>query len=402
MVSDHGFKCKPTDRDFKDLVFRVESLTVDELAQKFREGYGVYPCRNGKARSQGKSVQIVIFDIDGSRIAMDDFVGYLTLKPTIWYNTFSSTEKEERFRIVYVFDRPFPSEKYKDVYDWILKEEKLFSLVDDNDPHSRNPYQMAYGTDKDVYCSGRLIKLPDFVPLYFTPENTADEVEFSAECFNSDFENLNYSDFISKYSELYGEPLRTSVYTADPGDERIMVCAGPYYEIQLAWNSNGTPRKWMDGERRHSKLFVSGVKWRHIYGDRMDDDFMLYLITLEFYRHYDKKGFTKKDIKMLVHDIMAADIESVKPDGYDKWKVNTEYCKENDIPTKWLSDCIKREHSIETRKEKRDDKYNEWRLYYDEGVSIRKNLEILRVQGLKVPSLRTYAKFVNYMKDNKL
>ena len=406
-VSDTGFDHKPEGKDFNRITWSVQRLTPEEIAERFSEGYAVYPCRKKKEWCQGRPAQMVVFDIDESKLTPDEFCGLLNLKPTIVYSTFSSTDNEYRFRLVYVFDRPFPSERYGQVYDIIYGMEPALKLVG-NDTHSRNPYQLVFGTDKGVDFTGIIHRVPNDVPI-FNGFFGGDDVD----CDNNekfdiqkDFKNMGMQDFLEKYSRVYGGVISYETFlTPDKNDERIVSCKGNYYCISVPW-CGGKPCLWRS-PGRHSMLFVAGVKWRHIYGNCVDNGFMLYLIVRAYWRHCEKTDFgtrtgsVKGDLSLLVKEIMAADLNCVKPDGIDKWRVNLAYCRENDIPTKGLLQIIRNEKSAKKRGEKKLDKYNEYDKYYDSKLSLRKNVEVIKSHGIEV-SLGTLQRYVNNLKTKKL
>lgn len=408
-VSDTGFDHKPGGKDFKGINWSVETLTPKEIAERFSEGYAVYPCRKKKEWCEGRSAQMVVFDIDESRIGPREFCELLAVKPTMVYSTFSSTDFDYRFRLVYVFDRPFPSECYGMIYDSIYDSESVFKLIK-NDTHSRNPYQLVFGTDKGVDFTGIIHRVPDNVPSYtprpdliyeYDDESRDDEFDI-----REDFRRMGISDFLDKYAAVYGDVISyETILTPDEDDERIVSCKGNYYHIMIPW-CGGKPCLWRS-PGRHSRLFISGMKWRHIYEECMDKDFMLYLIVRAYWRHCEKTDFgtrtgsVRSDLLMLVDDIMAADINCVKPDGFDKWRVNLAYCKEHDIPTRGLLQIIRNEMSAKKRGEKKLDKYSEYDKYYDSKLSLRKNVEVIKSHGIEV-SLGTLQRYVNNLKTKKL
>ncbi len=402
-VSDRGFDHKPEGKDFNCINWSVETLAPEEIADRFSEGYAVYPCRKKKEWCDGKPAQMVVFDIDESRIGPQEFCELLTVKPTIVYDTFSSTEEDHRFRLVYVFDRPFSSEYYGQIYDIIYGMEPALKLVG-NDEHSRNPYQLVFGTDKGVDFTGVIHRVPNDIPFYI-PCIPADQHEGDEQQPDiwSDFRDMGMQDFLDKYGGIYGKVISYETFlTPDRNDERIVSCKGNYYCISVPW-CGSKPCLWRS-PGRHSMLFVAGVKWRHIYGGCVDSDFMLYLIVRAYWWHCEKTDFgtrtgsVKGDLGLLVKEIMAADLNCVKPDGFDKWRVNLAYCRENDIPTKGLLQIIRNEKSAKKRGEKKLDKYNEYDKYYDSKLSLRKNLDIMKTAGVKI-SLRTLQLYVNTRKE---
>lgn len=438
-VSAEGIDHKPSKAETGKIRYsmKAEKLTLPEYREKVKSGYTVVPCRWGKENCIGKSVQMVVFDIDESDMDLDDFVDTLNDEPSFWYHTFSSGNVI-KFRLVYIFDRPFPSGYYNNVYYWLLNRNSVMLDTVKNDTHNSVPWQPVFGTSHEVYGIGILHEVPDFVPEYVEEagENrmkcetavkdavkdvVKDENAF-IKSFWEDYNDMPLKDFYLKYMQVYGDIVyRETVYLPEDEDERILYPIGPYYKVDLPWRRNGSYLKWKDGENRHGKLYMSGIKFRIIYkeinGADLDREFLTYLLVRELILYYDNsdKKFIKKPLKHkkgasiveIVDNVMKYQIcikkegsevieYNLKPDkGGQKYKINIAYCRENDIPTKALNAIIRNEMSSKTRVSKKLNKYMEFDKYYDPALSIRENVKNLKSHGVNtnIAAIQRYLKY---------
>lgn len=414
-VSASGCDHKPYGEEIKAVrsSMRPETLTVPEFKERIGSGHTVVPCRWGKANCAGRSAQIVVFDIDGSDVGMDEFVDGLDVQPSFWYHTFSSG-KVIKFRLVYIFGRPFPSECYGRLYYWLLNRNVSLLNVD-NDTHNSVPYQPVFGTNREVYGLGLVHDVPDFIPEYVPGKQaeSGDAVSMRvkndyASSFWDDYRNMPFRQFYEKYKEVYGDiVIRETIYLPEEEDERIMYPIGPYYRIDVPWHGKGMYSKWKNGQNRHGKLYMTGVKFRILYkqmnGGDLDREFLTYLLVRELVLYYDNtdKKFVKFPMKgdrvaitTLVDNVMKASLDLEEDKGGKKYMVNVMYCKENDIPTRGLNAILRNERSILKRTLKKLDKYSEFDKYYDSSLSIRQNVSNMKAHGIEtnVTAIQRYLK----------
>lgn len=415
-ISSFGIDHKPVGKEIAEIrsSMGVVSLGVDEFIEKIGSGYTFVPCRWGKDNCTHQGVQTVVFDIDGSDMGLDEFVEKLNDRPSIWYNTFSSGNVI-KFRLVYVFDRLFPSVSYNKLYYWLLNRNDVLLKVD-NDTHNSVPWQPVFGTSHEVHGSGIIYEVPDFIQEYAPGECGGVESGKKdrpgndyARQFWDDYKGMRLYDFYMKYRDVYGDVvIRETIYLPDDEDERIMYPIGPYYCIPVPWRNKNVYAKWKDGENRHGMLYIAGVKFRILYkqmnGGDLDREFLTYLLIRELVLYYDNtdKKFVKFPMKgdkvaimSLVDNVMKAPLNLLEDKGGKKYKINISYCKEFDIPTRGLNAIIRNEMSAKKRAALQRAKYIEYDKYYDPALSLRENVENMKAHGINnvnLPAIQRYLK----------
>ena len=220
------------------------------------------------------------------------------------------------------------------------------------------------------------------------------------------------SFLISLISREYGRPcvLTESIYVQSEEDERKLVLEDEYYRIPkkyIGYDSEFGGKiygKWVDGEMRHKKIFITGVILRRL-NEGITYDEMLYAIVNALLRYYelnDSDGslkFGKKAIRELVINVMKAPFKEMKEVKHSKFKISDSYCRENRVSKKQVLGSLLGEEN----KRKKEESFNEIDLFYDptmtwqDGGKIthKQWLDILEENGLKM-SLR---KFKNYLED---
>ena len=115
--------------------YQRQSITVEEFARLIKEGCcfchsfktkGLLFGLSEKNDANFLSADMVFVDIDDSDIVMNDYVGRLSKKPTLYYTTPNNhTEKSNykyRFRLCYLFCLPiYTVETYHSLYDGIAE-----------------------------------------------------------------------------------------------------------------------------------------------------------------------------------------------------------------------------------------------------------------------------------------
>lgn len=201
-----------------------------------------------------------------------------------------------------------------------------------------------------------------------------------------------------------------SIYVQSEIDERKLVLEDDYYRIPkkyVGYNKEFGGKiygKWVDGELRHKKIFITGVILRRL-NEGITYDEMLYAIVNALLRYYelnDSDGslkFGKKAIRELVINVMKAPFKEMREVKHSKFKISDSYCRENRVSKKQVLGSLLGEQN----KRKKEESFNEIDLFYDptmtwqDGSKIthKQWLEILEENGIKI-SIR---KFKNYLED---
>lgn len=361
---------------------------------------------------------LIFVDVDNLEgKTSEEFINSLDsdVMPNLWYNTFSSTEGNERMRLVYLMEKNIDNEHvYRYNSHYIVDK-----LGIDVDNCTFSPFQFYFGTGKQqrVQCvNGTKHKVYDIElkeeneqecksanTTYIKKEHNNIECNCTFDN-NSDFMrnywNLDNRAFLVKYTDSI-EVINNTPLNYDPAQMYIEL-PDDYIEIERKTYTvyemkNGEKTfkykdnyRWKDGEGRKKKLFLTAIIRR----------MMLHTITFEqllfntvwelenFYLNTKKDYITKKQVFQIVVSALKEDLESYKSMAKrDKRKfiVNPYYNNVEGYSNKQLAAMAKK--AIH---------YAEIGELYDCNLTDKENLEIMKQYGVKC-SLRTLK---NFRKDN--
>ena len=146
----HSFKQVP---DIDSLQNSVREITENGKnprinANNIRKGNITMNILQRRLVMQYCQFQTIFFDIDECKINHEELIKKLSLKPNLIYETFSYTETNRRYRLVYILDEPINTGFYKSVY--LAFKEQIKDIVED-DKCAENPTQTIFGTNNNVY-----------------------------------------------------------------------------------------------------------------------------------------------------------------------------------------------------------------------------------------------------------
>ncbi|MEA4983219.1 MAG: hypothetical protein VB066_10945 [Paludibacter sp.] len=195
-VSLSNYPQKPTSDDLIDMIFIRKELNHTELYQAIRNGHSICHVFNKQNfMNTNKTLQnfieayFIVLDFDGCSLTFDYVLNNAIIKPTIAFETFSNTNEDIRFKMIYVLDEVIRDKnKYKRmtemVFNIAFNQTDKSELIKSLDPSCYTANQMFHGTGKDkrVELSDTFISI-DFINQIFESEDIV---------FNS-YENLlNY------------------------------------------------------------------------------------------------------------------------------------------------------------------------------------------------------------------
>ena len=404
---------------------------------------GLPYCPTARQKENVGLCEFICIDIDYSTEPMLEFIKRIKYIPTIYYESSSNNSdvsrelsfkkfKDEkhkyRFRMIYALRTPTHScEEYNAAFNYIVTVNEIDKSIVDG----REANQYYFGNyNTKVYNTNFIYYLPDNYKDYFEEkvetEKSArsktniiqpyhldlDSALFSEDVLSHFLNFKRYEDFLVWYEEENGRPciVTESIYVQSEIDERKLVLEDEYYRIPkkyVGYNKEFGGKiygKWVDGELRHKKIFITGVVLRRL-NEGITYDEMLYSIVntlLLYYELNDSDGslkFGKKAIKELVINIMKAPFKEMKEVKHSKFKISDSYCRENRVSKKQVLGSLLGEEN----KRKKEKSYKEIDFFYDptmtweDGSKITQKqwLEILEENGMKM-SLR---KFKNYLED---
>ena len=416
-------------------------VTNRKFSEMISDGYPY--CPTARKKEDVGLCEFICIDIDYSTEPMLDFIGSIKYKPTLYYESssndsdfsriqslkkFNDEEHKYRFRMIYALKTPTHScEEYSAAFNYIITINEIDKSIVDG----REANQYYFGNyNARVYNTNFIYYLPDNYKDYFeekivTQKSARSKTKiispyhlgidlalFSEDVISQFFKIKRYEDFLIWYEEEYGRPcvLTESIYVQSEIDERKLVLEDDYlvipkkyvgYNKELGGKIYG---KWVDGELRHKKIFITGVILRRL-NEGITYDEMLYAIVNTLLRYYNLKNsdgslkFGKKAIRELVINVMRAPFKEMKEVKHSKFKISDSYCRENRVSKKQVLGSLLGEEN----RRKKEESFNEIDLFYDptmtceDGSKITQKqwLKILEDNGLKM-SLR---KFKGYLED---
>lgn len=438
-ISSTYFNEKPKGNEIAKIHFNEMTVSNDMLSSFITNGYCY--CPTDRKLDNVKESDYICIDVDDSTVEMNDYVSTLTDKPTIYYTTPSNGNIEKsqkkfgddkhiyRFRLLYALDTPTTNAtEYEQAYRYIVDKNNM-SYVD------ALPANQYYNGSKDceMHNTQRVYSLPDEykdVDLgkeekkapnpksKKTPDNFASGKGNHGTTLDEDVRSafLNctkYEDFLEWYYGEFGGSnlLRETPYLQDETDERILVCGNDYYVIPkkyIRWDNENKTKiygRWIDGDNRHTKIYITGIILRKLNPTATANDLLreIVAILLTYYDICNPGGelkFNKKTILQLLDSVMKADLtKEMKALNHSSFKVSNHYCDKNRVSKR----TVVSEILSERRMEKKEEKYSEIDYFYnpnlswDNGSRITQGqwLVILQENGIEV----SIATFKRYLKD---
>lgn len=413
-ISNRGFSVKPTGKEINKLYWSDSVLYIDELAEYIAKGYCFTPFDRKKEIAWNKTSNVIFIDIDHVKgIGLDALLDVMKDKPTLAYNSFSSTKGDYGYRLVYVFDKPYKGCQLTDLFMRIVKDNDNYipQYVEEyvNGKKIKRGYdyrvcnQYYNGTNREVFKSGLVYELPqDLEEEEFGNQITKQQYKhymyksvltdnpYDTQVLTK-FEDLSLSEFRDWAMGEYGTELQLQTpYINDPDDERKLIKPELYYRlpVRYKWDKElGTNVRvqWRDGDNRHIKMYVAGIIIRLIQNPDINE--LLYLLTDYFLNYIDNSDskFGKKDLLRVASNAMKADLEKeMKGIKVSEYHVNEEYCYRNKVTKRHVVGKLNGER-MRKAKEERWKKIEKW---YDPNKSDNTNLAVLHQKGLKI-SLNT-------------
>lgn len=425
-VSNQKFTSKPSNAEIKKITYTKKDVSIYTLTNLISCGYAfcAYYTNNAEFSMYDKTKEnfigtpLIFVDVDNLEgKTSEEFINSLDsdIMPNLWYNTFSSTDGNERMRLVYLMEKNIDNEH---VYRYNAHNivDKLGINVDNC---TFSPFQFYLGTGKQqrVQCvNGAKHKVYE---IDLKEENEQDcksanttyikKEHNNIECNctfdnNSDFMrnywNLDNRAFILKYTDsidvINNTPLQydpAKMYIELPED--YIEIERKTYTIYEMKNGEKTFKykdnyRWKDGEGRKKKLFLTAIMRRMMLNTITFEQLLFNTVwELEnFYLNTKKDYITKKQVFQIVVSALKEDLESYKSMAKrDKRKfiVNPYYNNVEGYSNKQLAAMAKK--AIH---------YAEIGELYDCNLSDKENLKVLEEYGVKC-SLRTLK---NFRKDN--
>ena len=405
---------------WKSVKYQRQNLTIREFVGLVKKGYCFCQCFNTKAEvfavsekrdCNFKSGQMIFVDIDDSQIPLVEFVGKLSMKPTVAYTTPNNhTEKSNwqyRFRLCYLLEEPIPTVvAYGMMYDSILrlisKDIPSFSMKDNCGRKASQQFGGNALSDCEMIENSIVYSLSDFpfqnnnasfsFLLFSNGKTHTDKKDIAIKDkeFIADMGQLKIWELLDKYRDRYQYFNHTELHF----ENGYALIPEDYQEIYRSWyfctfeKNNGemlkvpTVKRHRDKENRRYKLFIAGLIMKKIM-PTITYEHLLYNLFYEVYHFYDNsdKVLNNATLTSIAKNIIQIPIEDIRLQSKCKKRfvVDKSFCAEYDIKANSYKNTV--------RKLLKD---KEIGSVYDCSMSVKDNLSLLNEMGIKVSKTKLY------------
>lgn len=224
-IDPKGVGQKPTEREWGKISKRVlshtsiETVTVQQLAQKLKQGHTVCPAvLDGSKATDWQEQQVFMVDIDNAdkgkpKLSQEQALEICRqhgLTPAIYYQTFSHSESCPKFRLIFIMDSAVTEPNTRRMI-----MERLVSLFPQSDKACTNANRIFLGTNKEVVLHSKndRITLGDILALpavnlstdRHTPKGTSyQEIRRNPE-LDSQIHSFDFLSYLAERNGAYSE-----------------------------------------------------------------------------------------------------------------------------------------------------------------------------------------------------
>lgn len=402
-ISDKGYDHKPDrDNEVPNLTFHQTTTNVEGLANAVSKGYCYAPIfelrkfdMDHKHAKDFRYSFFVSIDVDHVQVNMNSMVDALEYKPTFAYTSCSNGENGEySYRLIYCFfDKLEGVDEYYSFVYAILKSNGL--SIKDIDYRSREAERYYNGNgcgNIESYITNIIYDkeyFRDYYIQYHRPikdksinENHTYNTHYNMflnDTFEYDYRNMKMEDVLAKYIDVFPNMEHTPLQEVDDDTPYIIYPIG-YIEIRRWWRKrlNGKPIKIRDGEGRRRKLFINGII-RRLINPQITFDNLLYNLLYELVYYHSNYGadniIDKKEIYKIATDVMNKDMSNYERlrGSHKIFMVNPKFCIKYGLSKNEVKNIASKMI-----------RYNKIGELYDCSQTDKKNLEIMKENGLKV------------------
>lgn len=398
----------------KNATFEKHNITVEQFITFVDRGHIYTPIYNSdiitsKDRKNENFVgtNIVSIDVDKSDISTYEVQRALkknSIEPTFIYNTLSHNKEKngvicERYRLGYIFNKCLSQgEFYATSKVMVDKVKEVLGDKVEIDSCSISPNQLYFGGKKFSFQKGkkpwngymRGTKYNEYLNEYQANNHQKEEIKNTSQKEKNKVSNslikafdfLGYSDFIKKYNKFY---------------QYVYRCEGPnwidaayqyinkntYFKLPYYFN------RVQDGDKRRLKFFQM-LALKRVIKPTITANEMFYNAVKDA-RFFDNEDgtFSTKYIVGECNRIMKWEIKDIE----QTYKETISYLKtkqpKSGIITKW---------GVNVNSVKKEIKYKLIGDFYDKDLTIERNLEVLKSNGIEV----SRSTLMKYRKDKEV
>lgn len=412
--------------------YQRQSITVEEFARLIKKGHCF--CHSFKTKEQVfglsekkdrnfLSADMVFIDIDDSDVEMNDFVGRLYKKPTLYYTTPNNrTEKSNykyRFRLCYLFSLPiYTVETYHSLYDGIAESiKKDIQEVEIKDNCGRTPSQQFSGNAKvdcELHITDNVFSFSDFPSqnnnvsfpssLLISNGNPAttqkkdsgevkdmDGITIADKDFICDVNSLSPYVLMDKYRTKYQYFTHTELhyqngYALIPSDYQEIF--RQTYRTSFIKNSGDeikffAVKNLRDGDNRRKKLYIAALIMKKIMPN-ITFEHLLYNLICERTYYYDNSDrvLSNKVLANIAQNVVKMPLEDIRLQSKQrkkKFEIDKSYCALHGISPNAMKNKV--------RKLLNDEEI--WNVY-DTSLSVTKNLAAFKEMGINIGKSKLY------------
>ena len=316
----------------------------------------------------------VAIDIDHCSQSMREFVEDFEWMPTFCYETFSNSENDYCFRLVYCFDEEIRDKNlYKEIYLNICKENNIEKYYD---KHACDCYHYFNGTtlNSDTFYNGKLYSIAFFSSNL---DNNINAIgTFNTELIE-DYKKMGAKGVYEKYKSIYRLKDRSNLPKV--GDDTPFIQLGnDHYEIRRIWrkDENGHSHiiRLKNGMNRKFKLFYNLMIRRLIIPDLTLDE-LLYALAYEMLFFVDNTvdKITLSQLMSIAYNAFHADLNDFHYQRQRNSQVNYKYCIKYGISKRKVA--AQKGHITQSKfKQNKKEVFFE---YYDCDKTIKENIEYI-------------------------
>lgn len=248
-VSREGYDCKEsvkealsTKKYTQKLAFKESEVSVLDFINATSNGYAFCGLFDPKAKTNDwggidnpfysdgsmkirfktqeffKGSQVVFVDIDETGYKnIQEYLDLLSWQPTVTYTTFSDSDEDRRFRLIYVFDEVLDKDQYVLAYKMIADRvmNDTSEIIKDNCGMLVNQYMNGTGKNAEIHSTNIIYSWNDIVEEYYSV-NKMNEMNYN-NVINNIINNSNNTYNIT-YHTAYNHCLQKSEHLEEQQD----------------------------------------------------------------------------------------------------------------------------------------------------------------------------------------
>lgn len=370
---------------------------------------------------------VLFYDIDKMPVSMSDYIENLKYKPTLAYTTLSNGKDRYEgkygiygYRLIYAFEEPVQSiDEFDELYYAIAFANGFRQQQYDDgtkyefDYRKVNQQYYGGGVNSETYKTDLVYSQEDFSqyveeghvlqqtisggnkkskkksnnntessPRQNNIRQAQEERTYYSEMdspFIQDLFSLPPYDFILSYDSFYLDNYQRSLSStlSLSSDGKFWIYPDDYQEVKRQWtkdaNGKRCVRKWQIGSGRKKRMYVTAQIMKFNKPD-ITREGLIYNLVRERYYYYDNSdnSLNNKFLIQVADSALSNDFK-LSPCKHPKISVNKDYAQAMGMTANAAKNHI--------RKELKEERVM---AYYDFGLSVKENLEVMKANGIKV------------------